>query len=123
MNTKLILVLSVLFASCGQILFKKGMSFFKNLTMEGGILPFAAEVIRAVFSPFVFSGLVLYALSTLLWLLALTKTELTYAYPFTLLTFILVMVGSYLIFHDVLPVNRIIGAGIVIIGVIVVSLK
>ncbi len=123
MNTKMLLVLSVIFASCGQLFFKKGMSFFKNLTLGSGVLQAALDILKVVFSPFVFSGLVLYALSTLLWLLALSKTELTYAYPFTLLTFLVVMVGSYFLFHEGLQLNRLIGAVIIAIGVLVVSLK
>jgi drug/metabolite transporter (DMT)-like permease len=123
MNTRIVLLLSVLFASCGQLLFKKGMSFFKSLKADNGIASLLPDIVRAVFSPLVFSGLVLYVLSTVLWLLALSKADLSYAYPFTLLTFLLVMAGSYFIFHEGLQPNRVAGAVIIAAGVLVVSIR
>ena len=123
MNSKLLLLMSVLFASIGQVLFKKGMSLAGALSFEGGILGILKTVMGVVFSPVVFIGLIFYALSTLLWLFALSKTTLNYAYPFTALTFILVMLASYFIFAETLPINRIIGVAVICIGVIITSIK
>ncbi len=123
MSSKIMLLISVLFASCGQVLFKKGMM---NLGIQGishdlaGIIRIIANILS---SPLILTGLVFYGLSTLLWLFALSKTPLNYAYPFTLLTFILVMAASYFVFSEPLPVNRIIGGLLICIGIIVVSIK
>jgi len=123
MKVKLLLLLSVLFAGSGQVLFKKGMSRVQDISFTGNIAGIIKMVFSVVFSPLVFSGLILYGLSTLLWLFALSKTQLNYAYPFTALTFILVMLASYFIFSEAIPVNRLIGVGIIVIGVLVASLK
>jgi len=123
MKVKLLLLLSVLFAGGGQVLFKKGMMKFSDIVFTGNIAGIVKMVFTVVFSPIVFCGLVLYALSTLLWLFALSKTQLNYAYPFTALTFILVMLASYFVFSETIPVNRLIGVGIICIGVLVASIK
>lgn len=123
MSARLLLLLSVVFASCGQIFFKKGMTNMGGQNITSSLPSLIATVFRIVFSPLVFIGLVLYGLSTLIWLFALSKTTLNYAYPFTALTFILVMLASYFIFSEAIPVNRLIGVGIICIGVLVASFK
>ena len=123
MDSRFILLLSVVFASIGQVLFKKGMSGFNLGGLGNNLQGIIRTLAGVIFSPFVFSGLVFYVLSTLLWLFALSKTDLSQTYPFTLLTFILVMLASIFIFHETMTMNRIIGSLIIFGGVIVVSLK
>lgn len=123
MDSRFILLLSVVFASVGQVLFKKGMSGFNLSGLGSSLQGIIRTLAGVIFSPFVFSGLVFYVLSTLLWLFALSKTDLSQTYPFTLLTFILVMLASIFIFHETMTMNRIIGSLIIFGGVIVVSLK
>jgi drug/metabolite transporter (DMT)-like permease len=123
MNIKILLLISVLTASLGQVLFKKGMLSLslKGITLTGGGLP--KSIVSMLFSPYVLTGLFFYGLSTLLWLAALSKTQLSYAYPFTTLTFILVMLASYFIFSEAMPVNRIAGAALICCGILVISIK
>jgi drug/metabolite transporter (DMT)-like permease len=123
MNARLLLLLSVVFASCGQVLFKKGMALLGTQNISANMSNMFRTLISIVFSPWVFTGLVLYGLSTLLWLFALSKTTLNYAYPFTILTFILVMAASYFIFSETIPLNRMIGAGVICIGILIASFK
>jgi drug/metabolite transporter (DMT)-like permease len=123
MNARFILVLSVIFASTGQVLFKKGMMALGVQSLTTNPLGLVKAVLNILLSPMVFSGLMLYILSTLLWLFALSKTTLNYAYPFTALTFILVMAASYFMFREALPLNRIIGGVVVCMGIIIASYK
>jgi multidrug transporter EmrE-like cation transporter len=120
---RLLLLLSVVFAASGQVLFKMGMNTFKDLSFAGGVGNLLKTLVSVVFSPIVFSGLVLYVLSTVLWLVALSKTALNVAYPFTALTFILVMTASYFLFQEEMLVNRIIGGGVILVGIVIISLK
>jgi multidrug transporter EmrE-like cation transporter len=117
-----ILLLSALTASFGQIAFKKGMS------AAGGIhilydIRWLFTLIKLFFTPFVFIGLILYTTSTILWLVALSRCPLNYAYPFTAITFILVILFSAILLHEPLPLMRIIGVGIIVCGILVVGLK
>ncbi|MDD5603814.1 MAG: transporter [Eubacteriales bacterium] len=105
------------------MLFKKGMLKFSELSFNGGIGAVIRTLTSVIFSPTILIGLILYGVSTLTWLFALSKTRLNYAYPYTALTFILVMLASYFIFSEPLPVNRIAGVAIICIGVIIASIK
>ena len=113
------LLLSVFSASTGQIFFKKGVLSTGEITLKG---PFIGELIRLVFHPLVFSGLILYVLSTVLWLIALSRTTLSFAYPFTALTFALVMLSSRIVFLESIPTLRYLGITVIILGVFLSSL-
>lgn len=123
MSARLTLILSVISACAGQILFKKGMLLLGEQKLSTDFFNMLKSIVRIVFSPVVFSGLILYAVSTLLWLFALSRTTLNYAYPYTALTFILVMASSWLIFSEALPSNRIVGGIVVCVGIIICALK
>ena len=74
-----------------------------------------------VFQPLVFFGLLLYVVSTILWLLALSKTTLNFAYPFTALAFILVMLSSRVIFMESIPNLRYFGIALIVMGILLSS--
>ena len=112
------LLLSVLSASSGQVLFKKGVLMTGEVTLKGSVI---GELLKLVFQPVVFSGLILYVISTVLWLLALSKTTLSFAYPFTALTFILVMLSSRVIFLESIPTLRYFGIALIILGILLSS--
>src|SRR5882757_4962433 len=99
-NPRLLLVVSAMLAASGQIFFKLGAAG------ATGLLDYLN--VRLV------SGLFLYALSTLLWILALTQLPLSKAYPFTVLTFILVYAGSAVFLGEQITVGLVIGALLVL---------
>lgn len=123
MDVRMLLGISVLLASAGQVFFKKGMNILGTQNIPCSLTGILGMLIHVVFSPMVFVGLLLYISSTLVWLLALSRTSLNFAYPFTALTFILVMLSSSLIFSEALPINRIIGVAVICFGVILTSIK
>ncbi len=65
-------------------------------------------------------GLILYALSTLFWLSALSKKDLSYVYPFVAGTYILVLALSYFILKENFGLDRLLGAAIVITGLVII---
>jgi len=113
-----LLLLSVASASTGQVLFKKGLLMTGEITLRSSVV---GELLKMVFQPFVFSGLILYVVSTLLWLLALSKTTLNFAYPFTALTFILVMLSSRVVFLETIPPLRYFGIALIVLGILLSS--
>jgi drug/metabolite transporter (DMT)-like permease len=118
MKPILLLLLSVASASTGQVLFKKGVLMTGEVTLKSSVI---GELLKLVFQPLVFSGLILYVISTILWLLALSKTTLSFAYPFTALTFILVMLSSRVVFLETIPPLRYFGIGLIVAGILLSS--
>ena len=63
MKPVLLLLLSVVSASFGQVLFKKGVLITGEVTLESSIV---GELLKLLFNPVIFSGLILYVVSTVL---------------------------------------------------------
>jgi drug/metabolite transporter (DMT)-like permease len=110
----------VMLSAAGQIALKVGAS---NPTLAGFLNSgnFSAFAARAALSPMVLAGLLLYALSTVLWLMILTRTELSYAYPFVSLGFIVTALYGWQFLHEPLSAVRMGGIALIVLGVVLVS--
>jgi len=86
--------------------------------LGGGSLP---EIIRGIFTPYVFSGFVLYGLSSVIYLMALSKLDLSYAYPFVALSFVMVTFLSWWLLDETLPPLRVVGLVLIMTGVLTVA--
>lgn len=90
------------------------------MTDIGPVMSLSTEtLISMVLSPWVIGGTMCYALSTIFWLIALSRADLSFVYPFIALTFVIIFIASFLLFHENMSVMRISGAVIIICGIIV----
>jgi len=80
------------------------------------------DLLRLMLNPFVFSGLLFYVVSTILWLVALSKTSLSFVYPFASLVFVLVMLAARFIFLEPVPLLRYVGIAMICVGFLLSSL-
>ena len=85
--------------------------------MEGGL----ASIIRVIFSAPVFSGIMVYAVSVLVWLWVLSRVELSVAYPFVGLSFIFTLLFGYTFLNESVNAMRIVGSLLIAAGCIFVA--
>lgn len=105
------LLIATVFASLGQVFWKLGMREI------GPVMKYDWSMIAKLFMNLqVDIGILFYAVGTIFWLIALSKKDLGYAYPFIAGTYILVLILSYFILGEHFGVYRIVGAGIVLLG-------
>lgn len=71
--------------------------------------------------PWVLSGIVAGFFAFLCWMAAMTKFDLSYAYPFMSLSFLLVLVLSVALFHEPLTISKVVGVGFIVAGIIIGS--
>jgi drug/metabolite transporter (DMT)-like permease len=114
-----LLLISVCSATIGQIFFKKGVFVTGEITLKESVI---GDLFRLVLNPFVFSGLVFYVISTILWLVALSKTSLSFVYPFASLVFVLVMLSARFVFLEPVPLLRYMGIAMICLGFLLSSL-
>ncbi len=104
----------------GQYYVKKGINMIPDIDFAAGLhIAYA----RIFFSPSVLAGIALYFISVFFWLYALTKVDLSYASPFLALTYVLMVVVSWLFLGETITWLRWLGLFVVIIGVVIVSLS
>ena len=94
---------------------------FAGLKIPEGVWPKIAMLFTVLFDPFVFSGLVATFVSGLCWMATMSKLEIGYAYPFTSLGFVLVVLLSGFLFGESLNAWRIWGVILIVIGVTIAS--
>lgn len=71
--------------------------------------------------PYILSGLLAAFLAAICWMAAMTKFRLSYAYPFTSLSFIFVLIFSALVLNESLNLPKILGIIIIIFGIFIGS--
>ena len=69
----------------------------------------------------IFVGLGIYAVGTCFWILCLSRLDLSYAYPFSGVTYVLVFLASWFFFGDNISLQRVGGIVLICIGVVFVS--
>ena len=107
-------LISVVFNVFGQYSMKLGMRKFGEVTFENNIL---ITVLKMFMVPNVFLGLTLYAISTVFWLVALSKIELSIAYPMLSLGYVLLMILSFFLLHESITLYKVIGTILVVAGI------
>ncbi len=112
----LLLLTAITLGACGQICLKVGV----NAVNSGGSAS-ALTILRGIFTPYVLAGFVLYGLSSLLYLVAISRLDLSYAYPFVALSFVMVTVLSWRILGETLPLLRVVGLVLILGGVLTVA--
>ena len=110
----ILLLISVSLGAGGQLCLKYGVS----LLGEGASM---LTLIKGIFTPYVFSGFALYGLSSIIYLNVLSKLDLSYAYPFVALSFVMVTALSWYFLHETLPLLRIVGLTLIMAGVLTVA--
>jgi uncharacterized membrane protein len=112
--------LSILFAVTSQLIIKWKMSAFEfndYVTMQDKI----TLALSMLANPYIVLSLVLTLFSGLSWMIAMTKFEISYAYPFTVLSLVFVTIFSVQIFGETVSFARILGILLVILGIFVIS--
>jgi drug/metabolite transporter (DMT)-like permease len=115
-----LILVSVTLAGVAQLTLKSGVN---DVTSAGGTLRLNGAGLKALLvSPFVLGGLVLFGLSAVVWLFALSRTDLSFAYPFAALSYVLIVVFSVFVLHEHVPPLRWAGVGLIVSGILVVAL-
>ena len=116
MNIILILV-SVLLNCTAQLCIRKGMLLVGETGMSNMITNLGVMVTNI----WLWGAMICYALSILLWIAVLSKVEVSFAYPFLSIGYVVAAVVGYYFFGESLSVIRIVGIVIICIGVYLIS--
>lgn len=102
----------VFLVSCSEFVLK----YVANLQVGD-----SPSVVSLLTHPFFWVGIGGLLLGGLLWLVALSKYPLSFAYPFLSINYIVVVLGSWGLFHEPLSWYRIVGLGWICLGLVFIS--
>ena len=119
MKPLVVLLISVSLTSIGQLILKKGM------LAVGAIEKLGIKFLQMLVNPLVMLGVAFAILGWVAYAMALSKSELSYAYPIWSLTYVIVPLLSLFIFKESISLLKMGGLGFICLGVclVVVSVK
>lgn len=114
-----LILFSVAVAAVAQLTLKHGMN---QVVASNGQVGFDVGSLRAVAStPSVWLGLVLFGASAVIWLVVLSRTTLSFAYPFASLTYVLILLADRFLLDQRVPALRYAGVAFIIVGIVLVA--
>ncbi len=114
-----LILVSVTLAAVAQLTLKHGMN---QVNAKSGVVELTAESLKAVATtPAVWVGLALFGLSAVVWLGVLSRTSLSFAYPFAALTYVLILVFDRFILDETVVSLRWAGVAFIAVGIFLVS--
>lgn len=117
-QTFLILFLAIGFATAGQLLLKEGM----NQIGEIGVAEIPVLIKGVVTTWQAILGLGLFGLSSVFWLITLSKLDLSTAYPFVSLSYLIILAFSVWVLNERPPLITWGGAGLIMTGIVMIGL-
>lgn len=114
-----LILLSVGLASVAQLTLKAGMN---QVTESNGAATLSGGSLKAIATNLtVWGGLVLFGVSAVVWLFVLSRTSLSFAYPFASLTYLIIVLVDLFWFREEIPGLRWVGVAAIMAGIVLVA--
>lgn len=119
MKQMALLLITVGLNVTGQLLMKQGMG--QVGAIGGKLSAMADSLMHAFLNPYVLGGVGAYGLSSIFWLVLLSRVELSYAYPALSLGYVLVTLIGALMLGEQVTAMRWLAVTVICLGVILLS--
>ena len=111
---------TIFFTVYGQLILKWRISGYGELP-DGGFFDKLIFLLKLMLDPLIFSGFAAAFIASLFWMAAMTKFDVSYAYPFMSLAFVLVFALSVFLFQEPVNAYKVGGLAMIILGIIISS--
>jgi len=115
----LLVLLGVLLNATAQLLLKAGTNAVGQFAFSReNILPIGWRIAT---EPHIVGGLSCYVISVVVWIMALSRTEVSIAYPMLSIGYVVNAIAAWYFFGEAVTMMRLTGIGIIILGVCIVA--
>jgi len=116
LSTFAFIITGVLLNAVAQLLLKAGTNAL------GGAIHLTAENwfatgIKVISQVPILAGLVCYGVSLVVWIIGLSRTDVTIAYPMLSLGYVVSAAGAWMFLGEVVSVQRLMAIGVIMVGV------
>ena len=119
-QTLTILLASIVLATSGQLLLRAGMEAVGVVEITGASLTSSARAALSTWQVYV--GFAAFGLSSILWLVTLSRIPLSTAYPFVAISYVLILLSSVVFLGERPTLTSWFGAALIVTGITVVGL-
>jgi multidrug transporter EmrE-like cation transporter len=114
-----LILAGVLLNAAGQLLLKAG-------TNAVGHFEFTAENavpvgMRLALEPHIVAGIACYVVSVVVWILALSRVPVSIAYPMLSIGYVVNAIAAHYLFGEAVTATRLVGIGVIVLGVFIVA--
>ncbi|WP_026765902.1 EamA family transporter [Selenomonas ruminantium] len=111
----ILILVSVLLNSAAQLLLKQGMNLIGSVPLDAGSV--MLMIFKAAINPYILVGIICYVASFPLWLVVLSKVEVSVAFPFLSLGYIVAAFVGYFFMGETLSAYKIAGILTICLGI------
>lgn len=114
------IITGVLLNAAAQLLLKAGTNAM------GGAIHLSASnwfgtLLKVATQLPILGGLACYAVSLVVWIIGLSRTDVTIAYPMLSLGYVVSAFGAWIFLGEVVPPQRMVAIGVIILGVVLLA--
>jgi multidrug transporter EmrE-like cation transporter len=114
-----LILTGVMLNAAAQLLLKAGSRAISGMTFS--MVNAGALLERVAWNPPILAGLVCYLISVGVWILALSRVEVSVAYPMLSVGYVVNALAAWWLFSESLGPTRLAGIGVIIVGVWLVA--
>jgi drug/metabolite transporter (DMT)-like permease len=114
-----LILVDVVLNVTGQLSLKYGMSKFGNFSLSVATLP--PIFMKAATNVHVLLGLLCYGLGFMVWLIVLSKAEVSYAYPMISLGYVFTAILARMLLGEAVSATRMAGIVVTCLGVFLIA--
>jgi drug/metabolite transporter (DMT)-like permease len=120
LKSLLLIFASVLIGVFGQLSLKTGMNHIGVIDAKALHQPLQL-LVRIFTTPIILAGIAMYIVGTLIWLVVLSRMDLSFAYPLVATTYVFTPLLANLILREPIPSLRWLGIVVILAGVFIVA--
>ena len=120
LTTFAFIISGVILNACAQLLLKAGTNALGgaiHLTMSNWFETF----IKVATQLPILGGLACYGVSLVVWIIGLSRTDVTIAYPMLSLGYVVSAIGAWMFLGEVIPPQRLVAIGVIMLGVVLLA--
>lgn len=114
-----LILAGVLLNAVAQLLLKAGTNAIGVLGGKSGQM--VSQLFNVITEPHIIGGLTCYVCSVGIWIIALSRVDVSVAYPMLSIGYIVNALAAWYLFGEVMSVSKLVGIFIIIVGVYFVS--
>ena len=115
----MLILTGVLLNACAQLLLKAGTNSIGTFAFNAdNLLPVG---IKLATEPHILGDLTCYVISVVVWMMALSRVDVSIAYPMISIGYVVTALAAWWLFGEAITLERMVGIGVIILGVFLVT--
>jgi multidrug transporter EmrE-like cation transporter len=114
-----LILTGVILNACAQLLLKAGTNALGTISLNGQ--NWFPTFVKVFSQPPIIAGLGCYGISVIVWIISLSRTDVTIAYPMLSIGYVVSAIGAWMFLGEIVSPQRMLALAVIIVGVILLA--